>query len=438
MSLPAVLNVFKVPSVEHRGQRDSDFHNEQMAIADGAVKIVKLFNQVIGRRRRFLYANTIDWSAVTGAVGTRTVTQFFARISPTTEVVTSRIMFDRSAGGSFLRGSLPRVRWVVTDQSGFSYAQTDRSVPRTNIVSTGDPDDFFDMEIPIDGLDPGRWYQFELQVDAWVKPNAVTVWEEIDKNIEIENKRIKRGNTGSLTFSTPNVTLSGVTGMDSDDIGRTIHIMGATSEGNNGSFIIGAQTATTVTYLNRAGVTEALPAAGKWFIGSGALNPGRWQVGSEITDGDMTHMQDALELGWKHGGGNIGAFANMDGTAITTASATLVEVFPATLLPQPGGFWAYLNRSKSFEQLLPSVLVWCFGDSTNGDGVLETYVRTSATARALVGTITLPVASGLQFVATATSGFGMPPDPVKFEFAFHRGSGGTANIYALGCLLYEG
>lgn len=48
------------------------------------------------------------------------------------------------------------------------------------------------------------------------------------------------------------------------DVGKTLRITGATSPGNNGDFVITAQTGTTVDYVNAAGVAEAY--AGAWYV----------------------------------------------------------------------------------------------------------------------------------------------------------------------------
>jgi Putative metal-binding motif len=77
-----------------------------------------------------------------------------------------------------------------------------------------------------------------------------------------------RGNNagGPLTQAGNSSTLAGVSGFTAADIGDAITISGATNPVNNGTFPITAQTGTTVTYTNTAGVAQA---AGNitWAIG---------------------------------------------------------------------------------------------------------------------------------------------------------------------------
>jgi hypothetical protein len=79
------------------------------------------------------------------------------------------------------------------------------------------------------------------------------------------------GTGDSFTFSTPVVTLddSGAT-FTSDDVGRYITILGATTPGNNGTFVITAvNSGTQLTYNNASGATEAF--TGTWTIRDATL-----------------------------------------------------------------------------------------------------------------------------------------------------------------------
>ena len=63
---------------------------------------------------------------------------------------------------------------------------------------------------------------------------------------------------GSFAVAGPNVTMTDTTGaFIANNIGQHITISGATTPANNGSFPVTAQTATTITYTNAAGVVEA-------------------------------------------------------------------------------------------------------------------------------------------------------------------------------------
>jgi hypothetical protein len=63
---------------------------------------------------------------------------------------------------------------------------------------------------------------------------------------------------GSFAVAGVNVTMTDTTGaFIVNNIGQFISISGATSPANNGSFPVTAQTATTITYTNAAGVVEA-------------------------------------------------------------------------------------------------------------------------------------------------------------------------------------
>jgi MYXO-CTERM domain-containing protein len=60
-----------------------------------------------------------------------------------------------------------------------------------------------------------------------------------------------------LTKNGNSMTLAGVSGFTAADVGGAITISGATNTVNNGTFVITAQTGTTVTFTNTAGVAQA-------------------------------------------------------------------------------------------------------------------------------------------------------------------------------------
>ena len=74
------------------------------------------------------------------------------------------------------------------------------------------------------------------------------------------------GTGDSFAFASPTVTLTDAgASFTSADIGRFITIAGATTGGNNGTFLIeGVPTGTTLTYTNTSGVAEAY--TGTWTI----------------------------------------------------------------------------------------------------------------------------------------------------------------------------
>ncbi|NIT56305.1 MAG: hypothetical protein GWN00_08740 [Aliifodinibius sp.] len=69
----------------------------------------------------------------------------------------------------------------------------------------------------------------------------------------------------SFNLSGSTITLTDSAGLfTADMVGKEITIAGATTGGNNGTFTITGQTATTVTYENASGATEAF--TGTWSV----------------------------------------------------------------------------------------------------------------------------------------------------------------------------
>jgi hypothetical protein len=67
----------------------------------------------------------------------------------------------------------------------------------------------------------------------------------------------KSGVGDSITFSTPNVTLTDATAtFTAGDIGKYILIQGSATPANNGLFLVTARTGTTITFTNANGVAE--------------------------------------------------------------------------------------------------------------------------------------------------------------------------------------
>ena len=80
------------------------------------------------------------------------------------------------------------------------------------------------------------------------------------------------GTGGSFSVLAGIVTFTGTgAAWTSADIGRLITINYSTSSANNGSFIITGASGNQVTYANANGVTEAMPAGGKWAVSSPKL-----------------------------------------------------------------------------------------------------------------------------------------------------------------------
>lgn len=75
------------------------------------------------------------------------------------------------------------------------------------------------------------------------------------------------GTGDSFAFSTPTVTLTDAAGdFTQDMVGREITIAGATSPGNDGTFVVASYiSATQITYSNVSGVAEAF--SGTWSVG---------------------------------------------------------------------------------------------------------------------------------------------------------------------------
>ena len=73
-----------------------------------------------------------------------------------------------------------------------------------------------------------------------------------------QNTLSKVAVAGSFAVAGPNVTMTDTTGaFIANNVGQFITIAGAISAANNGLFLVTAQTATTITFTNAAGVAEA-------------------------------------------------------------------------------------------------------------------------------------------------------------------------------------
>lgn len=78
------------------------------------------------------------------------------------------------------------------------------------------------------------------------------------------------GTGGSFSVLAGVITFTGTgAAWTAGDVGKLITINYATNPGNNGSFLItGVPAANQITYVNARGVTEAMPAGGKWAVSS--------------------------------------------------------------------------------------------------------------------------------------------------------------------------
>lgn len=89
--------------------------------------------------------------------------------------------------------------------------------------------------------------------------------------IEIEGNPI--GTTASLTLAGSVITVTGLSSVANPAVGKQITISGASTPANNGTFLITAVlSATSVTYTNPTGATDALNGAISWYIESATDN----------------------------------------------------------------------------------------------------------------------------------------------------------------------
>lgn len=105
-----------------------------------------------------------------------------------------------------------------------------------------------------------------------VQGNATLSVVNADMNNAIYTRSLQ-GSAGSFVFSAGNVTLTDANAISVFALyatpGQSVTITGATSGGNNGTFVITARTATTLVYANASGVSEAF--TGQWSIDASAL-----------------------------------------------------------------------------------------------------------------------------------------------------------------------
>jgi parallel beta-helix repeat protein len=75
------------------------------------------------------------------------------------------------------------------------------------------------------------------------------------------------GASGAITFSSPNCTLTGLSGITANIVGRKVVVSGSSNPNNNGTFTITGTSGTTqLTYVNASGSTDAGPLS--WYVES--------------------------------------------------------------------------------------------------------------------------------------------------------------------------
>jgi hypothetical protein len=209
-----------------------------------------------------------------------------------------------------------------------------------------------------------------------------------------------QGLAGNITaFSTPEITITGLSGIPLTGIGLTISITGAATPANNGSFVITQViSATSVKYANPVGF---FPDAN-----SGAID---WTIQASINSFTDVTLPGAI-LTPDH----VGLYVTLSGGIINGGTFRILAVIPATLA-HPAPDRATLQASFTLPDASSGFLDWELVDPRNGQIADDPADVTVQITSAATGSITTVVGSLLVDGETFTLDDGVNP-PVVFEF----------------------
>lgn len=209
-----------------------------------------------------------------------------------------------------------------------------------------------------------------------------------------------QGLAGSIAaFSTPEITITGLSGIPLTGTGLTISITGAATAGNNGTFVITQViSATSVKYANPAGF---FPDAN-----SGAID---WTIQASINSFTDVTLPGAI-LTPDH----VGLYVTLSGGIINGGTFRILAVIPATLA-HPAPDRATLQASFTLPDASSGFLDWELVDPRNGQIADDPADVTVKITSAATGSITTVVGSLLVDGETFTLDDGINP-PVVFEF----------------------
>lgn len=183
---------------------------------------------------------------------------------------------------------------------------------------------------------------------------------------------LKSGSTATLTLVSTTVTLTGGAGFVSGDTGKKIYISGAATAGNNGWFTITYVSATSVSWTNASGATDANNGAISWLTAVLAVSTlatvspvttrsvftaapvrtgvGTWSVTTKDGVVTVTDLNIATVLpAGSYLSTQINTSTIVTGTGQRTFNWTFNVAGTATDLPYPGAFRVHVEYSETKE-----------------------------------------------------------------------------------------
>ena len=389
----------------------SQARNGRMAQASMLTALGRQLTTLSGRRRRLLYSHSLVPAEISVA-GPWPHTDFPAQFRTGLTGGRVRVRHVVTTATSTLTTYNPRFFWRTQKFNGLATNRPTIYTP-SRLFSTS-PSLHSVIDQVWDDMEPDTLYEVDIQRYDTARILSVTIWEEPLTRLDADESRPKRGAGDSFAVSGSNIVLTdaGATFL-AEDVGRKITIVGATSDDNNGSFTITARTATTVTYENPSGVTEAF--SGTWNIGEDGVNFSRLTAEGEIVNGDVWHILDRAHQLWKRQGSLWGHWNGVSAhtpSGLGTWRNIWTDSAAAAGASTPG-FWVYPEKCGAFEDSQVPIVCWVQG--SDGGAATANVRFYSTTGGATLATIPLGLITSAYVATTIPSGTSPEKIDVQME-----------------------